>query len=338
MVLHYARLTSVDYLRIPYAQQRRPYADCGEAMELAIEATAVRKSYGDGPSAQGSRRRLSRAGRCSRCSDPNGAGKTTMVRILATLTVADGGRASVAGFDVVGQRRQVRRRISLTGQFAAVDGLQTGEENLRMMGRLRRPVRAGRRASGRPSCWRARPARRRSAAGGHLLRWHAPPPRPGRRPGRAARGDLPRRADDRPRPAQPAGRVDAGRRAGRPRRDGVPHHAVPRRGRPSRRPHRRRSTPAGSSPRARRPSSSTTSPSSGSSSRCADADAFDHDRRASGGTGGAHRSASGAPSSVATDGSAAHVRALLDKVDPGARPHPLVRTCTPRRSTTSSSR
>src|SRR5690349_11779067 len=67
---------------------------------------------------------------------PNGAGKTTMVRILATLTEADGGRARVAGYDVVGQRRQVRRRISLTGQFAAVDGLQTVEENLRMMGRL----------------------------------------------------------------------------------------------------------------------------------------------------------------------------------------------------------
>ena len=67
---------------------------------------------------------------------PNGAGKTTTVRILATLARADAGRARVAGFDVVADRRQVRRRISLTGQFAAVDDLQTGEENLRMMGRL----------------------------------------------------------------------------------------------------------------------------------------------------------------------------------------------------------
>jgi ABC-type multidrug transport system ATPase subunit len=59
-----------------------------------------------------------------------------MVRILATLIRADAGRARVAGFEVVADRRQVRRRISLTGQFAAVDNLQTGEENLRMLGRL----------------------------------------------------------------------------------------------------------------------------------------------------------------------------------------------------------
>jgi ABC-2 type transport system ATP-binding protein len=67
---------------------------------------------------------------------PNGAGKTTTVRILATLTGADAGRARVAGFDVRRQRRQVRRRISLTGQFTAVDDGQTGRENLTMVGRL----------------------------------------------------------------------------------------------------------------------------------------------------------------------------------------------------------
>jgi ABC-2 type transport system ATP-binding protein len=66
----------------------------------------------------------------------NGAGKTTMVRILSTLLRPDGGRAAVAGFDIVRQQRQVRRAISLTGQFPAVDALQTGTENLRMMGRL----------------------------------------------------------------------------------------------------------------------------------------------------------------------------------------------------------
>jgi ABC-2 type transport system ATP-binding protein len=68
---------------------------------------------------------------------PNGAGKTTLVRILSTLTGADRGQARVAGFDVATQRREVRRRISLTGQYAAVDDLQTAAENLRMMGRLR---------------------------------------------------------------------------------------------------------------------------------------------------------------------------------------------------------
>jgi ABC-2 type transport system ATP-binding protein len=67
---------------------------------------------------------------------PNGAGKTTTVRILATLTRADAGRARVAGHDVERERREVRRSISLAGQYAAVDGLQTGAENLRMVGRL----------------------------------------------------------------------------------------------------------------------------------------------------------------------------------------------------------
>jgi ABC-2 type transport system ATP-binding protein len=58
------------------------------------------------------------------------------VRILSTLTRADAGSARVAGFDVVRERHRVRRSISLTGQYAAVDDLQTGEENLRMMARL----------------------------------------------------------------------------------------------------------------------------------------------------------------------------------------------------------
>ena len=77
---------------------------------------------------------------------PNGAGKTTTVRILSTLIAPDGGTASVAGHDVVAGRRAVRRAISLTGQYAAVDELQTGEENLRMMGRLAGLSRADARA------------------------------------------------------------------------------------------------------------------------------------------------------------------------------------------------
>jgi len=67
---------------------------------------------------------------------PNGAGKTTMVRILSTLLRPDSGTARVAGFDVVRERAAVRRAISLTGQEVALDELQTGEENLRMMARL----------------------------------------------------------------------------------------------------------------------------------------------------------------------------------------------------------
>ncbi|GAB3845220.1 ATP-binding cassette domain-containing protein [Nesterenkonia populi] len=67
---------------------------------------------------------------------PNGAGKTTAVRILSTLTGADGGSARVAGFDVARQPREVRRRIGLTGQQTAVDDLMTARQNLVMFGRL----------------------------------------------------------------------------------------------------------------------------------------------------------------------------------------------------------
>lgn len=67
----------------------------------------------------------------------NGAGKTTMVRILSTLLTADAGAAAVDGFDVAAQPQQVREAISLTGQFAAVDGMLTGRENLVLLARLR---------------------------------------------------------------------------------------------------------------------------------------------------------------------------------------------------------
>ncbi|RPK94536.1 ATP-binding cassette domain-containing protein [Streptomyces sp. ADI98-10] len=102
-----------------------------------IEAYGLTKSYGkpavrvlDGIDLQVGR------GSVFALLGPNGAGKTTTVRILATLAEADSGTARVAGYDVVAERSAVRRSISLTGQFAAVDETQTGEENLRMMARL----------------------------------------------------------------------------------------------------------------------------------------------------------------------------------------------------------
>jgi ABC-2 type transport system ATP-binding protein len=66
----------------------------------------------------------------------NGAGKTTTIRILSTLLKPDAGQATIMGFDVVKLPEEVRKRISLTGQYAAVDELLTGEENMLMMGRL----------------------------------------------------------------------------------------------------------------------------------------------------------------------------------------------------------
>ena len=67
---------------------------------------------------------------------PNGAGKTTTINILTTLVHPDAGTATVAGIDVVREPEQVKRRISLTGQAAAVDDVLTGTENVVMMGRL----------------------------------------------------------------------------------------------------------------------------------------------------------------------------------------------------------
>ena len=67
----------------------------------------------------------------------NGAGKTTIVRILSTLIQPSGGRAAICGHDVVKNSGQVRRHISLTGQYAAVDDALTGRENLQIIGALR---------------------------------------------------------------------------------------------------------------------------------------------------------------------------------------------------------
>jgi ABC-2 type transport system ATP-binding protein len=67
----------------------------------------------------------------------NGAGKTTIVKILTTLLKQDGGTAAVNGFDVAAKPGNVRQSISLTGQFAAVDEILTGRENLIMIGKLR---------------------------------------------------------------------------------------------------------------------------------------------------------------------------------------------------------
>jgi ABC-2 type transport system ATP-binding protein len=103
--------------------------------ELAVEATGLEKSYGSVRVLDGVDLRVQR-GSVFALLGPNGAGKTTTVRILATLIRPDAGQARVAGFDVVRDRRRVRHAISLTGQYAAVDELQTGAENLRMMARL----------------------------------------------------------------------------------------------------------------------------------------------------------------------------------------------------------
>ncbi|MDL5199127.1 ATP-binding cassette domain-containing protein [Streptomyces sp. ALI-76-A] len=103
----------------------------------AIEATGLRKTYGKVEVLRGLDLAVAR-GTVYALLGPNGAGKTTTVRILATLTEADAGTARVAGHDLRTERARARRAISLTGQFAAVDEMQTGAENLRMTARLAR--------------------------------------------------------------------------------------------------------------------------------------------------------------------------------------------------------
>jgi ABC-2 type transport system ATP-binding protein len=103
--------------------------------EYAIEADGLRKRYGQMTVLDGLDLRVPRASVLALLG-PNGAGKTTAVRLLSTLTPPDGGRATVAGHDIVVDPAGVRRAISLTGQYAALDELQTGSENLRMIGRL----------------------------------------------------------------------------------------------------------------------------------------------------------------------------------------------------------
>ncbi|MFE1574976.1 ABC transporter ATP-binding protein [Streptomyces fradiae] len=111
----------------------------------AVEAVGLRKSYRNVRVLDGLDLRVPR-GSVFALLGPNGAGKTTTVRVLATLTPPDGGSARVAGYDIVAERSLVRRAISLTGQYAAVDDHQTGAENLRMTARLAGlPRRAARR-------------------------------------------------------------------------------------------------------------------------------------------------------------------------------------------------
>ncbi|MBW8059856.1 MAG: ATP-binding cassette domain-containing protein [Solirubrobacterales bacterium] len=105
------------------------------AGDAAIEASGLRKSYGDVRALDGIDLRAA-TGTVLGLLGPNGAGKTTAVRILTTLLRPDGGSARVAGFDVEREAAALRRRIGLAGQYAAVDENLTGAENLEMVGRL----------------------------------------------------------------------------------------------------------------------------------------------------------------------------------------------------------
>ncbi len=104
-------------------------------MTLAIEAEGLKKRFGTTQALDGVDL-AARQGSVLGVLGPNGAGKTTAVRILATLIAADEGSARVAGHDVAREPARVREQIGLTGQYASVDELLTGEQNLVMIGQL----------------------------------------------------------------------------------------------------------------------------------------------------------------------------------------------------------
>jgi ABC-2 type transport system ATP-binding protein len=104
-------------------------------MTYTVTASGIRKAFGGKPVLDGVDLAVE-TGSIFALLGPNGAGKTTLVRILATLVRPDAGTATVAGHDLLADPVGVRRSISLTGQYAAVDDMLTGEENLRMMARL----------------------------------------------------------------------------------------------------------------------------------------------------------------------------------------------------------
>ena len=103
--------------------------------DVAVHVRGLVKTYGSTRALDGVDLDIP-AGRVLGLLGPNGAGKTTTVRILTTLLRPDSGSARVAGYDVLAQPDEVRQRIGLSGQYAAVDENLTGFENLYMVGRL----------------------------------------------------------------------------------------------------------------------------------------------------------------------------------------------------------
>ena len=104
-------------------------------MTAALEVSGLRKSFGSTIALDGIDLRVE-AGTVFALLGPNGAGKTTTVHVLSTLIEPDAGEARVAGHDVAREPDAVRAAIGVTGQFSAIDGLLTGEENLRLMADL----------------------------------------------------------------------------------------------------------------------------------------------------------------------------------------------------------
>ncbi|MGA4866003.1 ATP-binding cassette domain-containing protein [Streptomyces lavendulocolor] len=120
---------------MPSSVMFTPKQGSGPQAPPAVSAIGLRKSYGDKTVLDGVDLHIP-AGSVFALLGPNGAGKTTAVKILSTLISADGGQAQVAGHDITTSPDGVRAAIGVTGQFSAVDGLITGEENMLLMADL----------------------------------------------------------------------------------------------------------------------------------------------------------------------------------------------------------
>ena len=203
----------------------------------AIEVRGLRKSFGKQLVLDGIDLEVPE-GTVFALLGPNGAGKTTAIHILSTLISADAGEVRIAGFDVAREPNAVRGVIGLTGQVSAVDGQFTGEENLRLMADLNHLGKEQGRRRVAELLERFDLVDDAAKPAIDLFRGHAPPPGPRDDPRRRPADHLPRRADDRPRSAQPAGDVGHHPRARRRRRHDLPDDAIPRGGRSTRRPDR----------------------------------------------------------------------------------------------------
>ena len=130
-------------LTTPSPLVQEQHAALSTGVQDMIQVRGIEKSYGVVPVLRGVDFSVAR-GTIFALLGSNGAGKTTLVNILSTLLHADAGTANVNGFDVATQGGQVRESISLTGQFAAVDEMLNGRENLVLIARLRHLKDAGR--------------------------------------------------------------------------------------------------------------------------------------------------------------------------------------------------
>ena len=221
-------------------------------MTPAISVSELTKSYGEIEAVRGIDFEVA-AGETFGFLGPNGAGKSTTIKILCTLADPTSGTARVAGHDVVRERDTVRRNIGLVFQDTTLDNYLTGEQNLRFHADLYGVPKAAfgprlRQVLEMVGLWD-----RRGSVVVHLFRRHAAAAGDRPRPAARAAGAVPRRADGRPRPADPGIHLGVHQRAEKARgHHDLPDHALHGRGgelRPDRdhrpREHRRHRHPAG---------------------------------------------------------------------------------------------